>query len=130
MRHRDDWNLTAYAPASIGSLGLQAPKTLVKLTPVRLGRALLCAHVRLWLRAPFLAHLHHTLAPDDCEHERITSCRSICARARTCQKLIQDEPKMFSRGKAQLDLIAQNRVSIASSTIALKLLVASLFLSQ
>lgn len=44
------------------------------------------------------------------------------------QKAIQDEPKMFSRGKAQLVLIALNIVSITSSALALKLLVAPLLL--
>lgn len=72
---------------------------------------------------------HHTLSPDNCVHERICSCLSICesarARAQPCQKLIQDEAEMLSRGKAQLGLIAQNSASISSSTIASELLVAS-----
>lgn len=37
-----------------------------------------------------------------------------------CQKVFQDEPKLFSRGKAQLVLITQNTVSITGSAIAFK----------
>lgn len=73
---------------------------------------------------------HRTLSPDNCAHECICSCLSICesarAHARPCQKLIQDEAEMLSRGKAQLGLIAQNSASISSSTIASELLVASI----
>lgn len=47
----------------------------------------------------------------------------VCVR----EKVIQDEPKMLSAGKAQLVLIPHNTVSITSSAIALKLLVAPLF---
>lgn len=50
-------------------------------------------------------------------------CACVCAR----EKAIQDEPKMLSAGKAQLVLIPHNTVSITSSAIALKLLVAPLF---
>lgn len=47
-------------------------------------------------------------------------CMCVSVSVCVCQKVIQDEPKMFSREMDQLVFITHNTVPITSSAVALK----------